>query len=49
MHLFLVLLAGMAINNHNAERPVKNIGDLKHAVEVSFENPKPLDYSKMNK
>lgn len=46
--IVLVLVGGLAVNNHNADHPVKKWRDVKHSAEVSVEQRKPLDYSKVN-
>jgi len=36
--ILLVVFGGLAVNNHNADHPVKKWRDVKHSVEVSVEN-----------
>lgn len=48
MFLVLVVLAGLAINNHGAVNPVKSFDELKHAAEVSFENRTTANHKNYN-
>ena len=43
VHLFIVLLAGTAINIHNSGNPVDSLDEAKDRVEASFEELKSRD------